>query len=301
MDIRETLLASGFAHVAVLDGRACGAGCHRLVLGFAGYEAPAPSAHILEAVVHPYYPVSQAAYQRVRALEREWAAAGLRIRQAPEIYIKPVLNRLPFLRRGRNTLSYLPGVGSRFHVQILACGEDLPITDPLQPAEHGVSCGSCRRCADACPSGAIGESGFDREKCLRFWMMNGQVPPRAIAARMGNRLMGCDECERCCPMNRPGTGAPITLPLRDVVTGQARDRLVPLLGSNYALKNRLVAQGCVMAGSLGRTDLAPEIREIASGHPSPLCRQAAALAAQIMTEAEGAPSGAPPAAEKLYV
>ncbi len=277
MDWQAALRRSGFDRVVVLDGPACGIPERRLLLCFALYEAEPEENPSREAVIHPYYPVSQQAYRRARAFVKACAEHGLQVRLRDDIRLKPILNRLPFLRLGRNTLAYLPGQGSRFHVQTLTAEEEIPITDVPEEREHPEACGSCRKCAESCPSGAIGPEGFLREKCLRFWMLNGQLPPPEIREKMGNRLLGCDVCERCCPMNPKGSGEATVIPLAGLLRGEAAEGLKVLIGANYARPNRLLIQGCLLAASLKREDLRPEL-EALTGAASPGVRAAAEAA-----------------------
>ncbi len=64
-------------------------------------------------------------------------------------------------------------------------------------------CATCRRCVDACPTGAlVGDRTLDARRCLNFWTIENRAEiPAEIAARLGGRLFGCDECQRVCPWN----------------------------------------------------------------------------------------------------
>lgn len=103
---------------------------------------------------------------------------------------------------GRNTLLQCGEWGSRVNLAVLLSTEVLHPT-PGQGAKF-VSCGACRRCIDACPTGALSESGLDARRCLSYWLIEhrGEIPDH-IAEKVGNRLFGCDVCQDVCPHNPP--------------------------------------------------------------------------------------------------
>ena len=81
------------------------------------------------------------------------------------------------------------------------------------PASVGASatagpdgCGSCRACADACPTGAIGPDGVDLDRCLQAWATRPGEMPEAAARAWGMRLYGCDACAAACPRSARAYG-----------------------------------------------------------------------------------------------
>ena len=138
-----------------------------------------------------------------------WSKAGrlpgLALRD--EIRVKPIFARLPDFSQGTNTISYIRGIGSRFHVQILTYTPRLPATAHLLSANKPLHCGECRKCVEACPTNAL-EGGVFPPGALHPQldeMIGGEVPEE-IRAKMGNRLIGCDVCQRVCPHNPPPQG-----------------------------------------------------------------------------------------------
>ena len=129
LDPVEALLDSGFHRVVVLNGTECGLDAEQsLILALWCYEAEKQPASD-GAWIHPYYFASQKAYTAASSLVKSGAFPGLALRD--EIRVKPIFARLPDFSQGTNTISYIRGIGSRFHVQILTYTPRLPATAHL--------------------------------------------------------------------------------------------------------------------------------------------------------------------------
>ena len=263
MDVVKELKAAGFARVIVLDGAECGCpdvGSLLLALWpYAAEQTPATD----EAWIHPYYFASQAAYLAADRIAKAHREQGVAWRE--DIRLKPIFARLPGFTQGRNTLSCVEGFGSRFHVQMLTVTPGIPATHHLEAEVHPLRCGDCRRCEAACPTGALEGGVFHRERCLRNWQVSGQVYPEIVREKMGNRLIGCDECQRCCPHNKAPEGEKHPpFPLEDILANpkEAAKVLRDHIGATITMFNRVLGGACIVAGCTDRLDLLPYLQEL---------------------------------------
>ena len=100
---------------------------------------------------------------------------------------------------GKNTCLINPQLGSW-----LVLGEVL-INETLETDRPGVDqCGTCTRCLDACPTGALpGAYTLDATRCLSYLTIErrGSVEPE-LRSSIRDQVFGCDICQDVCPWNR---------------------------------------------------------------------------------------------------
>ncbi len=100
---------------------------------------------------------------------------------------------------GKNSMVLLPDHGSEFVLGSVVTDADLPPAS--ERTEDG--CGPCRRCLDACPTGAIVAPGvIDARRCLAWLVQAGGDFPEEHRVALGDRIYGCDDCQDVCPVNR---------------------------------------------------------------------------------------------------
>lgn len=217
-----------------------------------------------EAFVDSYYRASNAAYHAARALEARLKDAGVCAQANVPYPAREAAVRAGLGVIGQNGLLISPQFGTRTVIILIATELPAPVSDRKE--EPG-SCLRCGRCAHACPGGAIDNQGMSHpERCLRNFMLEGTVIPEPMRARMGARLLGCDICQRVCPMQPAMEQEPCSIALNSLMTGdeaqfaQTARELAQLIGKNVARPQRLRAQAALLSANAHRTQDVPVLR-----------------------------------------
>ncbi|MGC9347488.1 MAG: tRNA epoxyqueuosine(34) reductase QueG [Anaerolineae bacterium] len=182
---------------------------------------------------------------------------------------------------GKNTTLIHPALGSYIFLGVALLDVALPPTPrPTLP-----NCGTCTRCIEACPTGALVAPGkLDARRCLSYLTIEHRgAIPRAYRRAMDTTVFGCDICQEVCPWNRRPLAAhqadPIpehaTLYLPDLLTMDktafhARFRRTPIW---RATPEGLARNAAVVLGNLGDPSARPHLKRAAESHPSALVRE----------------------------
>jgi epoxyqueuosine reductase len=149
-----------------------------------------------------YHDVMRARLRELHAwLESE---VGRKIDARPYVDSGPVLERDLAQRAGlgwfgKNTMLINPRAGSFLFLGSLFVDVELEIDAPFEADR----CGTCTRCLQACPTGAIvDERVVDANRCISYLTieLKGAIPEE-LRAPIGELIYGCDICQEVCPWN----------------------------------------------------------------------------------------------------
>ncbi|HMR83554.1 MAG TPA: tRNA epoxyqueuosine(34) reductase QueG, partial [Niabella sp.] len=91
--------------------------------------------------------------------------------------------------------------GSFFFIATLITDLELIPDDPFAKD----FCGTCTKCIDACPTGAILPGKvIDGSRCISYFTieLKEMLLPDEMKGRFSNWMFGCDTCQDVCPWNR---------------------------------------------------------------------------------------------------
>lgn len=174
---------------------------------------------------------------------------------------------------GKNTCIINQKKGSWLFLGVILASIDLA---PDLPAPD--RCGTCTRCIQACPTGAIlAPYQLDSKRCISYLTIEkrGSIPEE-LRADMGRHVFGCDICQDVCPWNRkaPVTNATEFSP-RDGLVNPALDWLAEISADEFrgafcgspirrAKRSGLRRNAIIALGNSGRTEVLPLLQRLQS-------------------------------------
>ena len=133
---------------------------------------------------------------------------------------------------GRNNCLIIPGKGSFFFLGEILTTAQLPPDEPC-----ALTCGNCGKCVKACPAGALEHAdAADCNRCLSCLLIenHNEELPGWVSQVVGNRVVGCDECQLCCPHNAHAVASTVKdfEPTEAVLT-LTRERVLQMTGGEF--------------------------------------------------------------------
>jgi epoxyqueuosine reductase len=173
---------------------------------------------------------------------------------------------------GKNTCILNQKLGSWLFLGVIATSLEVP----ANVAEIAVDrCGSCRRCIEACPTGALtAPYQMDAGLCISYLTIEkrGEIPIE-LREKIGRQVFGCDICQDVCPWNRkaPVSGDP-QLQTRKELVNPALEWLADLDEAGFARTffgspvkrakfSGLRRNVAIAMGNSGLTKFLPRLRE----------------------------------------
>ena len=118
---------------------------------------------------------------------------------------------------GKNTCVLSQELGSWLLLGVIVTS--LPLQNEVAGLVAADRCGSCTRCIDACPTGALlsgpepgGPREMDASRCISYLTIEkkGGIDD-SLQQEIGRNVFGCDICQDVCPWNRKAPIAPAEL------------------------------------------------------------------------------------------
>ncbi|MSQ06537.1 MAG: tRNA epoxyqueuosine(34) reductase QueG [Dehalococcoidia bacterium] len=140
----------------------------------------------------------------------------------------PMLDRAAAARAGLGWFGKNTNILTSSHGSWVVLGQiitDLEL-EPDLPLKK--SCGQCRRCIPACPTGALAAEApyvIDNTRCISYLTIEHRgAIPRELRPLMQDWVFGCDLCQEVCPVNRAAQ------PSRETTFGRKDLALLELVG-----------------------------------------------------------------------
>ncbi|MCM3712522.1 tRNA epoxyqueuosine(34) reductase QueG [Alkalihalobacillus oceani] len=187
---------------------------------------------------------------------------------------------------GKNCAIITPEFGSYVYlgelITTLAIEPDVPITE---------QCGSCTKCIDACPTGALVQGGqLNAQSCIAFLTQTKGFLPEPYRKKLGNRLYGCDTCQQVCPENKgkdfhiheemepdPEIAKPKLLPLLTMTNRQFKEKFGHVSGS-WRGKKPIQRNAIIALAHFKDEKALPLLNTLLTDDPRPVIRGTAAWA-----------------------
>lgn len=154
------------------------------------------------ARVKDYHLVVKKKLERVAAMiSRELPGSSSRVFcDAAPITEKEWALRAGLGWRGKNSLIINENTGSYIFLGEIVTTAELDYNESSYPDR----CGSCTKCIEACPTGAIcSDRTIDARRCIAYHTIESSEDiPSEFRGKTRNIIFGCDICQEVCPWNK---------------------------------------------------------------------------------------------------
>jgi len=130
---------------------------------------------------------------------------GNKIQARYYVDASPISEKAFAQRAGIGWIGKHSNVITRDYGSWLFLGEVLTNLEIEPDRPHTQHCGTCTRCIDACPTGAIAQPFVvDANRCIAYHTIENKSEQisEAIAINLQNWVAGCDICQDVCPWNQ---------------------------------------------------------------------------------------------------
>jgi epoxyqueuosine reductase len=144
-------------------------------------------------------------HKKLKALANWLEAQAEGIQARPYADTGPVQDKVWAERAGIGWIAKNSNVITREYGSWVFLGE-VPTNLALESDRpHTQHCGTCTRCIEACPTGAIAQPFVvDANRCIAYHTIENRAEelPEAIAPHLQGWVAGCDICQDVCPWNQ---------------------------------------------------------------------------------------------------
>ncbi|MCM3181214.1 tRNA epoxyqueuosine(34) reductase QueG [Cytobacillus horneckiae] len=185
---------------------------------------------------------------------------------------------------GKNCSIITPEFGS--YVYLGEIITNIPF-EPDTPLED--RCGTCNKCIDACPTGALVQGGqLNAQRCISFLTQTKGFLPDEFRDELGNRIYGCDTCQTVCPENKgkdfhfhsemepdPEIVKPLLKPLLRISNREFKEKFGRLSGS-WRGKKPIQRNAIIALAHFKDKTAVKDLQELMSSDSRPVIRGTAA-------------------------
>lgn len=153
------------------------------------------------------------------------------------------------------------------------------------------SCGTCTKCIDSCPTGALVQGGqLNAQRCIAYLTQTKDFLPDEFRSKIGNRIYGCDTCQLVCPKNKgmdfhlheemepdPEVVKPLLKPLLKMSNKEFKAKF-GLISGSWRGKKPIQRNAILTIAHYKTTSAVPDLIELMEQDPRPVIRGTAAWA-----------------------